>query len=248
MKSELRSGDNSASVPWGDLSISQDQYISPQYLPASFQLRDLSKLVKQQALLVLDFWYERQANKKVKTTFEFRGFKGQNSEIDNSNPSTPGKSRKKAQQKSNAAGPSRLRQQDISDSESGSSSDSNSESGSEDDDDEGKQTADKGKQRAGTGKQKADKGKQKADGHFVADDALDGDEEDDDEDTSNKDPGHRSKMLTVPFPPESIIDPEERFQYLSSLSDNQVYQRCLQTVSQLPVIYSLYDRIPFGLI
>jgi hypothetical protein len=90
MATEIRSGDNSASVPWGDIGQHQDEYISREYLPAGFQLRDPSKLTKQNATALLEFWYKRQDDKKVKTTLEFRGFKGKNGQVDKSPASNVG--------------------------------------------------------------------------------------------------------------------------------------------------------------
>jgi len=63
-------------VPWTSIRDRQEDFIEDQYLPFGFKIQhDPSKMNKSQIKTLLEYWYKRQMNVKVKVPFRFKAYK-----------------------------------------------------------------------------------------------------------------------------------------------------------------------------
>lgn len=73
LTSEDCSGKPKDPVPWKEVIPRQDELIPPPYLPDGRKIREPSRMNRDEATELLDFWYNRQQNSED-VTFEFYGW------------------------------------------------------------------------------------------------------------------------------------------------------------------------------
>jgi len=72
----LDSGYGKAVIPWGAIASQQVDFIEDQFLPPGFEMqRDPSKMNKTQIVQLLQYWYGRQNNRRVRIPFQFKAYK-----------------------------------------------------------------------------------------------------------------------------------------------------------------------------
>ncbi|KAG2744276.1 hypothetical protein P692DRAFT_20677845, partial [Suillus brevipes Sb2] len=67
------SGKTKDPVPWKEVIPRQDELIPPPYLPDGRKIREPSRMNRDEATELLDFWFDRQQNCRD-VTFEFYGW------------------------------------------------------------------------------------------------------------------------------------------------------------------------------
>ncbi|KAG2743339.1 hypothetical protein P692DRAFT_20681146, partial [Suillus brevipes Sb2] len=67
------SGKTKDLVPWKEVIPRQDELIPPPYLPDGHKIRETSRMNRDEATELLDFWFDRQQNCRD-VTFEFYGW------------------------------------------------------------------------------------------------------------------------------------------------------------------------------
>ena len=133
-----------ATVPWKAVHEQPEEFFDAEFMPVGVNLREPSKLVKDETREILSHWNQRQADDQVRWTFKFKAYLGEKGEMvparhlltDGSQP--VGISRERAADKGKGKAPARpirnrnpadaAAEEPSSDSESDSDSDSDSDS------------------------------------------------------------------------------------------------------------------------